>query len=191
MPQLHAPIIVLAGAVITMAAGAADASNCYVILDAKETIVYRASMPPVDMSDRGAAAREALRQRGNYLLFMDTEQCVPMGFDSGDVISRQRNTGSITAVDEGAVARAPGIQTARPTAGTPAARSAPGIPRRNVQHRIEVGDHLSCGLSARAFASTSRTSAGQELLLTHCFVGWRTRDSNPGPKDYDSSALTS
>ena len=121
MPQLRVPIIVVAGALTTMAAGV-DASNCYVILDAKETIVYRASTPPVDMSDRGAAARDALRQRGDYLLFMDTEQCVPIGFDSGNVISRQSNTGSITAVDEGAVARAPGIQPARPTAGTPPAR---------------------------------------------------------------------
>ena len=121
MPQLRVPIIALAGAALAAAAGVAAASTCYVILDAKETIVYRASTPPVDMSERGAAARDALRQRGNYLLFMETERCVPIGFDGGEVISRQSNTGSITAVDEGAVARAPGIQPAKPTAGTPAA----------------------------------------------------------------------
>jgi hypothetical protein len=111
----------LAGAALAMAAGAAAASTCYVILDAKETIVYRASVPPVDMSDRGAAARDALRQRGNYLLFMEAERCVPIGLDNGETISRQSNTGSITAVDEGAVARAPGIQPARATSGTPGA----------------------------------------------------------------------
>ena len=129
MHQLRASIA-LAGAALAVAASAADATTCYVILDAKETIVYRAPMPPVDMSDRGAAARDALRQRGNYLLFMDTERCVPIGFDSGEVISRQSNTGSITAVDEGAVARAPGIQPARPTAGTPAAARLAASPAR-------------------------------------------------------------
>ena len=121
MPQLRIPIIALAGAALTVAAGVATASTCYVILDAKETVVYRASTPPVDMSDRGAAARDALRQNGNYLLFMETERCVPIGFDRGEVVSRQSNTGSITAVNEGAVARAPGIQPARATSGTPGA----------------------------------------------------------------------
>ena len=130
MPQLRIPIIALAGAALTVAAGVATASTCYVILDAKETVVYRASTPPVDMSDRGAAARDALRQNGNYLLFMETQRCVPIGFDSGEVVSRQSNTGSITAVNEGAVARAPGIQPARPTAGTPAAARMPAPPAR-------------------------------------------------------------
>ena len=119
MPQLRIPIIALAGAALAVAVDIAAASTCYVVLDAKDTIVYQASMPPVDMSDRGAAARDALRQRGNYLLFMETERCVPIGFDSGEVFSRQSNTGSITAVDEGAVARAPGIQPAKATSGTP------------------------------------------------------------------------
>ena len=130
MPQLRVPIIAVVGAVLAVAAGVAAASTCYVILDAKETIVYRASTPPVDMSDRGTAARDALRQRGNYLLFMETERCVPIGFDSGEAISRQSNAGSITAVDEGAVARAPGIQPARPTAGTPGAAGLAAPPAR-------------------------------------------------------------
>ena len=130
MPQLRVPIIALAGAALAVTAGVATASTCYVILDATETVVYRASTPPVDMSDRGVAAREALRQRGNYLLFMDTERCVPIGFESGEAISRQSNTGSITAVDEGAVARAPGIQPARPTAGTPGAARPAAPPAR-------------------------------------------------------------
>jgi len=130
MPQLHVPIITLVGAALAVAAGVATASTCYVILDAKETIVYRASVPPVDMSDRGASARDALRQRGNYLLFMDTDRCTPIGFESGEVISRQSNTGAITAVDEGAVARAPRIQPARATSGTPAAARPPAPPAR-------------------------------------------------------------
>jgi hypothetical protein len=121
MHPLRVPLIALTGAALAVAAGVASASTCYVILDAKEAIVYRASIPPVDMSDRGTAAREALRQKGNYLLFMETERCVPIGLETPDIVSRQSNSGSITAVDEGAVARAPRIQSAKPTAGTPGA----------------------------------------------------------------------
>lgn len=124
--------IALAGVTLAMAAAAADASICYVILDAKESVVYRAPEPPVDMSDRGAPARDALRQKGNYLLFMDTDRCVPVGFGSGWADSSQaplpaymNNSRSITATDQGAVARAPGIEAARPTAATPARRGAP------------------------------------------------------------------
>ena len=119
MPQLRIPMIALAGAALAVATGVAAASTCYVVLDAKDTIVYQASIPPVDMSDRGAAARDALRKNGNYLLFMETERCFPIGFESGEVFSRQSNTGSITAVDVGAVAGAPRIQPARATSGTP------------------------------------------------------------------------
>lgn len=140
MHQLRVPMA-LAGAVLALAAGAANASTCYVILDAKETIVYRAPMPPVDMSDRGAAARDALRKKGNFLMFMESERCVPIGFGSGWADSSQTpladyasNARSITAPDEGAVARAPGIQPARSTAATPAAApsrpAAPAAPRR-------------------------------------------------------------
>ena len=119
MHPLRIPIIALVGVTLAVAAGVAAASTCYVILDATDTVVYRASIPPVDMSDRGAAAREALRQKGNYLLFMETDRCVPIGYESGEIVSRQSNSGAITAVDQGAVARAPRIQSARPTAGTP------------------------------------------------------------------------
>jgi hypothetical protein len=126
-------LVALAGAALVVAAVSAEASTCYVILDAKEAIVYRAPMAPVDMSDRGTAARDALRQKGNYLMFMETDRCAPIGFGSGWANSSQTplpesasNVRSITAPDEGAVARAPGIQAAKPTSATPGAAA----PRR-------------------------------------------------------------
>jgi len=137
MRRLRVPIA-LTCAALAMAAGAANASTCYVILDAKETIIYRATMPPVDMSDRGVAAREALRQKGNYLMFMDTERCAPIGFGSGWASSSEAplsefasNTTAITAPDEGAVARARGIAPAMRTSATPAPPAAPAPSRRN------------------------------------------------------------
>src|SRR5512144_3232403 len=33
---------------------------------------------PVDLSDRGAAARDAMRQRGELLMIVDTEECWPV-----------------------------------------------------------------------------------------------------------------
>ena len=48
MPQLRFPIIALMGSALVVAAGVAAASTCYVVFDAKETIVYRASVPPVE-----------------------------------------------------------------------------------------------------------------------------------------------
>jgi hypothetical protein len=124
--------IALAGVLLAVAAGAADAYTCYVVLDAKETVIYRDTRPPVDLSDRGAAERDALRKKGNYLLAMETERCVPLGFGSGWTTSSEApapdylsNVRSITASGEGAVARAPGIQPAQGTAATPARSAAP------------------------------------------------------------------
>ncbi len=132
MHPLRIPVA-LAGAALVAAAVAAEASTCYVILDARETIVYRAPVAPVDMSDRGTAARDALRRKGDYLMFMETDGCSPIGFGSGWANSSQTpladsasNIRSITAPDEGAVARAPGIKAAKPTSATPGAAA----PRR-------------------------------------------------------------
>jgi hypothetical protein len=72
------------------AAGAADAYTCYFILDAKDVVVYRHITPPVDMSERGAAEREALRRKGELLLIMETDRCVPLGFGSGWATSGKR-----------------------------------------------------------------------------------------------------
>jgi hypothetical protein len=121
-----------AATALAAAAGAADAHTCYFLLDAKDVVVYRHVMPPVDLSERGAAEREALRRKGQLLLIMETDRCVPLGFGSGWLTSDEAplsaaasNVGSIAAAGEGAVSRAPGIQTARPTRATPATPAAP------------------------------------------------------------------
>lgn len=130
--------IVLFGAVLAAAAGAGNASTCYVILDAKETMIYRDATPPVDMSSRGAAARDELRKKGNYLLIMEAEKCVPVGFESGWASSAQArapdflsNVRSFGRADDGAVARAPGIAVAKPTTATPAPATVPAAPSRS------------------------------------------------------------
>ena len=46
-------------------AGPAMAVTCYEIIDRTDTVVFRDSRPPVDMSAAGTAAREAMRARNS------------------------------------------------------------------------------------------------------------------------------
>jgi hypothetical protein len=63
--------------------GQALATTCYFVYDRNDNMIYRDQQPPVDMSDRGAASRDAMRQRGEYLLFNDTDRCGPIAFLTG------------------------------------------------------------------------------------------------------------
>jgi hypothetical protein len=60
--------------------GAALASPCFIVFDRGENVIYRDPQPPVDMSDKGTASRDALRQRGEFLMFIDTDRCAPIAF---------------------------------------------------------------------------------------------------------------
>ena len=53
----------------------AYALTCHIVLDRADTVVYRDTVPPVDLSERGRAARAAMRQRGEFLLVIETDQC--------------------------------------------------------------------------------------------------------------------
>ncbi len=53
----------------------AYALTCHIVLDRSDTVVYRDIVPPVDLSERGRAARAAMRQRGEFLLIMESDQC--------------------------------------------------------------------------------------------------------------------
>ena len=61
----------------------AAAVTCYVLFDRSDNVVYQDLLPPVDMSDQGAAERAALRQRGEYLMILDAEQCIQVEFVFG------------------------------------------------------------------------------------------------------------
>ena len=64
-------------ATAVMAAPAA-ASVCYALVDRTNETTYQGTLPPVDLSDEGVAAREALRTQGQQLIAMDTERCPPI-----------------------------------------------------------------------------------------------------------------
>lgn len=57
------------------AAAPALAMNCYAVVDRNDHIVYQGVRTPVDLSDAGIAARNALRAKGEQLIAMDTRSC--------------------------------------------------------------------------------------------------------------------
>jgi hypothetical protein len=114
MPRL-APIACLAAAAL-LAAPVAQAVTCYVVMDRNDNVVYRDVVPPVDLSDAGRAAREAMRQRGEFFLFHEADVCPRVEFVTG-------NAGSVTLSLD---------QTLAPTTAAPAtaAPSSAPAPRR-------------------------------------------------------------
>ena len=52
-----------------------QAVTCDIVLDRNNTVIYQDTTPPVDMSERGAAAREKMRQRGELLMIIESDQC--------------------------------------------------------------------------------------------------------------------
>ena len=66
-------------ATATFAATApAAASNCYVIVDRANDVIYQGTAPPIDLSDDGLATRNAMRAQGQQLIAMDTDNCPPI-----------------------------------------------------------------------------------------------------------------
>ena len=65
----------IAAVTITASSAPAAAFNCYMIVDRNNEVIYQDSVSPVDLSDDGAPAREALRKGGQQLVIMDTDTC--------------------------------------------------------------------------------------------------------------------
>ena len=57
-------------------------ASCFFVFDRNDNLIYRSQQAPVDMSDpndpAAAAARDAMRSRGEYVMFIETEQCAPL-----------------------------------------------------------------------------------------------------------------
>lgn len=117
------PGLALAAAVAGMLVAAeSHAITCYVVMDRTENVLYRDVYPPVDMSDAGRAERDALRRRGEFLFFMEAEQCPRLEYFTGvagNVALRLDQTVSPAADAPSA--------TAKPA---PAREAAPRAPRK-------------------------------------------------------------
>jgi hypothetical protein len=116
--------------------GTAHANVCYFVYDRGDNVVYRGQQPPVDMSDRGQASRDAMRQRGDYLLFVDTDACAPIAFLTGPGTPGTLSVDQIVAgfpamakadPNSSPISRRPGTGLA-PTKASPAAKATSSAP---------------------------------------------------------------
>ena len=122
-------ILLTIAAALALSAGTADAVTCYMLYDRFDNVVYRNTVSPIDLSDQGAAARAALRQRGEYLMVMDSDRCPPVTFVFGTAGSK---TLSIDETVGGFPAENPPAGRAsspRPRRGSSAAPAAPSADR--------------------------------------------------------------
>jgi hypothetical protein len=77
---------ILAIATLVGAAAPAAAVRCYAIVDGSNEVIYQGLTSPIDLSDEGAAARDAMRARHQQLITMNSEQCPPI--DRGRVAGK-------------------------------------------------------------------------------------------------------
>ena len=63
------------GAALGAAALPAFAITCYEIIDRNDEVIFRDTKSPVDLSNAGAPAREAMRSRGELLVILDVKTC--------------------------------------------------------------------------------------------------------------------
>jgi hypothetical protein len=119
-------------------AGPASAVMCYTVLDKSDTVLYSGSEPPVDLSmtTAGAAARDAVRRAGQYMIVSYVDECLAVG-NSRWMSAAGTGSYAPASVDEivssmrpfaagapsGTPASAGGAKGAAPSANAPAARS--------------------------------------------------------------------
>ncbi|HZI82687.1 MAG TPA: hypothetical protein VFF44_02175 [Casimicrobiaceae bacterium] len=63
---------------------AAQALTCYTVLDRTDATIYQNTEPPFDLStEGGAAARDTLRSRHEFLTISETDRCPPVSAPPG------------------------------------------------------------------------------------------------------------
>src|SRR5438270_92270 len=73
---------------LALAPAAASALTCYTLFDRNDSVLYRGTFPPIDMSPDGDAQRDAMRSQGQFLVFADAENCYPVEYRFGEAGSK-------------------------------------------------------------------------------------------------------
>lgn len=111
------------GAALALFTLGAQAITCDIVVDRNGMVVYQDVVPPVDMSDRGAAARDRMRQRGEQLMIIDVDQCPSLVFST---IANSASVDEIVASMRPYVGANGGMgMSARPAAGGTASAASP------------------------------------------------------------------
>jgi len=104
---------------VTVLGSAQAQATCFQVFDRNDNMIYRSTQPPVDMTDpsaKAAADRDAMRARGEYLVFIETDPCAPLTFVLGPGASTALSVDAIVA----------GIPSMTSTQGVPYGSAAPG-----------------------------------------------------------------
>jgi hypothetical protein len=123
-PSLPSAIV---AAALLIASLPAAAFNCYLIVDKGNEVTYQGGFPPIDLSDDGMDARNAMRIRGDQLIVMDTDTCPPI--DRGRTTSA-RGPASVEEIVAGmrsAVPYGSSVQPARAETTTTGGMTLPKI----------------------------------------------------------------
>jgi hypothetical protein len=75
--------MIVTSAALACVTGSAAAMQCYTVLDRSDNVVYRGTISPIDLSDRGIPERDAMRQRGQHLIAMEADRCPGVEFFTG------------------------------------------------------------------------------------------------------------
>jgi hypothetical protein len=94
-------------------AAPANAVVCYTLIDRSETLLYRGTSPPVDMSNAGAAQRDELRRNHQYLMIAEVDRCDAVAAAAGSTGYRQATVDEIVGqmrgyLSYGGISSAPG-----------------------------------------------------------------------------------
>jgi hypothetical protein len=121
-------VLPVLGIALAAVAPEVRAVTCYVVLDRNDNVTYRDVYPPVDLSDAGLAEREAMRRRGEFLMFLEAEQCPRIEYFTGSAgtigLALEQTLAPTQPPREAApaAAPAPSAAPAQPRARKPAAR---------------------------------------------------------------------
>jgi hypothetical protein len=86
----------LVGGALGASAMPAVAVTCYQVVDRTDTVIFRDSSTPVDLSEAGMRSRAAMRDRGELLIIFDAPACIMVGRRTG-AGSRKLTTDEIVA----------------------------------------------------------------------------------------------
>jgi hypothetical protein len=137
MMQPKARMLLACGLWMALAAGSAGAVNCYTVLDRSDNVVYRGAIPPIDLSERGQPEWEAMRQRGQHMIAMETDRCLGIEFFTGvagsATLSVDQIVGGIPTRGKSSGGNAAQVGTSAPTpvtsgGGVPMPRAPPTAP---------------------------------------------------------------
>ena len=124
---MRLPIWGMIGAALACTAGSAGAMQCYTVLDRSDNVVYRGTVSPIDLSDRGIPEREAMRQRGQHMIAMEADRCPGIEFFTGTAGSSSLSVDEIVGGIKTLQGRSPAGTVPAPPSGS-ASRAAPTAP---------------------------------------------------------------